>query len=99
MDVRPYGVKAMGREMNAEMCIELYGDSSAAKGTLARQGSGKMKHQGTKQLWLQEKIGKELITYTMIPRSRNHADTLTHHWTISKGERHFRNMNIMTKIS
>ena len=46
------GLRVMAEEMNIELSIEINGDSSAAKGTLARQGSGKIKHLHTKQLWI-----------------------------------------------
>ena len=93
------GVKVMGKELGIEMGIELYGDSSAAKGTLSRQGSGKVKHLETKQLWLQEKIASGLISYHKVPRAWNHADAMTHHWTLVDGDKHFNRMGIRAVIS
>jgi len=88
------GVDVMSKEMGIVLEIELLGDSSAAKGTLSRQGSGKVKHLETKQLWLQEKIASGYIKYTKIPRAKNVADALTHYWTAAEGEKHFKRMGV-----
>jgi len=93
------GVKVMSSEMELHFENVIYGDSSAAKGTLARQGSGKVKHLDTKQLWLQEKIKKNELEYIKIPRSQNLSDALTHHWTVSDGAQHFARMNVETITS
>ena len=93
------GLQIMSREMDIELAMKIYGDSSAAKGTLARQGSGKVKHLDTKQLWLQERIKKNEIEYIKIPRLQNVADALTHYWTIKDGAMHFKRMNLMTLTS
>ena len=62
--------------------LEIYTDSSAARGVVMRTGSGKLKHLSTKQLWIQEHVadGKVLITKT--PREQNPADALTHGWSV-----------------
>ena len=93
------GVKVMAEELDIVLKIELLGDSSAAKGTLARQGSGKIKHLHTKQLWLQEKVHQGEICYEKIPRAINVADALTHHWSNSEGNNHFRRMGVVTLTS
>ena len=89
------GVQVMSEELGISISINMFGDSSAAKGTLSRQGSGKIKHLETKQLWLQEKILSGVISYTKIPRSVNFSDAMTHYWTAPEGEQHFKRMNIM----
>ena len=58
--------------------ITLQTDSSAAKGTMTRRGSGKVKHLTTKQLWIQEAIRLYKITIEKIGRSITSADLLTH---------------------
>ena len=58
--------------------IVLQTDSSAAKGTLTRRGSGKVKHLTTKQLWVQEAIRTYKVKVEKINRSYNSADLLTH---------------------
>ena len=93
------GVQVMSRELDLEYDVKIYGDSSAARGTLARQGSGKIKHLETKQLWLQERIHKEEIEYVKIPREKNMADALTHNWTAHDGDKHFGRMNVKTLTS
>ena len=53
-------------------------DSSAAKGTLTRQGSGKKKHLTTKQLWVHEALRRYTIEVQKVNREVNSADLLTH---------------------
>jgi len=88
------GIQVMASELEINLNIEMYGDSSAAKGTLARQGSGKIKHLSTKQLWLQEKVTSGDIKYHKIPRAKNASDVLTHHWVGPEGSRHFRRRGV-----
>ena len=61
-----------------ELQVELVMDSSAAKGTVTRRGSGKIKHLTSKQLWIQEAIQSYDIKVIKIDRSLNSADLLTH---------------------
>ena len=59
------GVKAQIRH-----CI----DASAAKGTLLRKGSGKLKHLEVRQLWCQYAVEKYNIEVVKIPRKLHLAD-------------------------
>ena len=90
------GVEVMGRELGYELKIDAAGDSSAALGTMSRQGSGKIKHLETKQLWLQEKVLQGKVKYRKIPRAQNVADALTHYWTAGDGAVHFKSMGLRT---
>ena len=54
--------EALGRKVD----LELYGDSTAAKGILMRSGSGSVKHLSTKQLWGQERVEKGEVKVTKI---------------------------------
>ena len=69
-------------------------DSSAAKGTLTRRGSGKIKHLTTKQLWVQEAIRNYGIEVMKIPREINSADLLTHQCQRWDFEGHIKRLNI-----
>ena len=53
-----------------------------------------MKHLGTKQLWMQEKVRVGALRVVKVPRSRNISDALTHFWTKAEGDLHFKHMNI-----
>ena len=93
------GCEGMGLQTIAHdlgWCVELdvLGDSSACKGTLAREGFGKMKHLETRQLWMQEKVKKGALKHVKISRTANMSDALTHAWTTKEGEVHFKRMNI-----
>ena len=71
----------MMEEMGERPALRLQGDSSACKGTLQREGAGKIKHLEVRQLWMQEKIKSGRLIFEKIDRSRNVADTLTKHWS------------------
>ena len=43
----------MNEILNMKMNMELFVDASACRGMLLRQGTGKVKHLTTKQLWVQ----------------------------------------------
>ena len=53
-------------------------DASACRGMFLRQGSGKVKHLTTKQLWVQGAVQSYAIEVCKIPREKNYADALTH---------------------
>jgi len=87
------GLKSAARELGWEVDIHMNGDSSSCKGTLSREGLGKMKHIDTKQLWMQEKIKSGEIKFHKVPRAVNCSDAMTHYWTTSESI-HFKRMNI-----
>ena len=64
--------------------IHIFGDSSAAKGVMMRQGAGRIKHLTLKTLWVQEFVQKGILIPHKIPREENCADLLTHHWTVAE---------------
>ena len=86
-------IKYLMEEMNIEIGLEIFGDSSAAQGTLQRLGIGKVKHLATRQLWLQEHVFKGEVIVKKIGRSSNWADVLTHPWG-TKDEHQFESMSI-----
>ena len=61
--------------------VHLYGDSSAAKGVMMRQGAGRIKHLTLKHLWNQDYVQSGVAVPHKIPRERNPADLFTHYWT------------------
>ena len=85
------GLEQVLRELGLTPEIVLEGDSSACKGTLAREGAGRQKHLEVRQLWLQEHVKSGRVKYRKIPRDINSADCLTKHWG-PEAQVHFRRM-------
>ena len=88
------GLRAMLNGLGIETVLTLQGDSAAAKGTLSREGSGRIKHLEVRQLWLQSWIKNGVIRLLKIPRDSNSADTLTKHWAPSDSLSHFRRVSL-----
>ena len=55
----------------------MFGDSTSSFGIVNRLGSGKVKHIGVKQLWLQQVIREQSISLHHAPTMQNWADMLT----------------------
>ena len=91
------GIYELWREWDQEngFGIILMTDSSAAKGTLTRRGSGKIKHLTTKQLWVQEAIRNYHIEVRKIPRDVNSADLLTHQCNRPDFDEHLNRLHII----
>ena len=87
------GVRNMMIEMNIGLPLQLFTDSSAARGIIQRQGAGRVKHLDIKSLWIQEREKVEDLSTHKIPRLSNWSDLLTHHWTDAEGERYLKGMN------
>ena len=65
-------------EMSLEDNLDVYCDSSSARGISNRDGVGKVKHLTVKHLWSQEQVKKGLLRIFRIPRKQNPSDALTH---------------------
>ena len=50
------GIKGIARDMGLDLSIELFTDSSAAKGIATRKGLSKVQHLETRILWVQDKV-------------------------------------------
>ena len=83
------GLRELLLEMGVQLKLALYGDSTACRGTLMREGAGKVKHLQVRQLWLQQYVRDGILSYEKIDRSRNGADALTKHWSADAHD-HFR---------
>ena len=75
--------------------IKLKTDSSAAKGTITRRGSGKIKHLTAKQLWMQEAVRTYGIDVIKIKREYNSADLFTHQCQRTDFSEHLKRLNII----
>ena len=92
--VESIGARDMLRDLGQTTSIEVRVDSAATKGIAAREGCAKLKHLSCKQLWVQAMVQRKVVTMTKIPRSANHSDVLTHHWTPAEGAAHFPHINL-----
>ena len=73
------GLKGLVKEvLNIDLSVRLNVDASACRGILLRQGSGKVKHLTTKQLWVQGAIQSFGLEVRKVGREFNSADILTH---------------------
>ena len=91
------GIYELWREWDQEngFGIILMTDSSAAKGTMTRRGSGKMKHLTAKQLWIQEAIRNYDIEVVKIERTINSADLLTHQCLRTDFDSHLQRLSVV----
>ena len=93
------GVRELLQELGeSNISLLLQGDSAACRGTVHREGCGRLKHLEVKQLWIQSHIRDGRISFQKIPRSENTADAMTKHWS-AEGRRHFAAMNATLQSS
>ena len=71
-------LKNVLEEMNQQVHLEAFCDSSSARGISNREGVGKVKHLHIKHLWSQERVKNGELTIKRIPRKDNPSDALTH---------------------
>ena len=74
--------------------MEVFLDSSAARGVFQRQGVGRIRHLEVKSLWVQEALQRKLFTLHAVPSSDNTADFGTKALTIER----FHKLRTMLKI-
>ena len=56
------GLQNVGRDLNTELSIHLYIDSSPAMGMVARKGIGRVRHIEVGELWIQDAVKLLKIT-------------------------------------
>ena len=78
------GAIHMSTEFGEHLLLEVMTDSSAARGVVQRAGSGRIKHLQVKQLWCQELESAGEMAIVKLPREKNVADLLTHHFSDSE---------------
>ena len=71
------GMQALLQDLGWEAGVEVWTDSSTAKGVAARRGLGKLRHVELRFLWVQEMIRKGKICLHKVPGEVNVADHLT----------------------
>ena len=70
-------IKALMQDWGAERALEIYSDSSAARGTASRRGLGKLRHVQTRYLWIQERVAENHLRICPIGTKNNLADLCT----------------------
>ena len=73
------GQKELFRNAGLEVPIRIRTDSSAATGTSARQGLGKLRHLECHSLWLQQRLRRKQVELLKVPGESNPADLFTKH--------------------
>ena len=54
--------------------LRVFSDSSAARGMVARSGSGRVKHIETRYLWIQDRVRRRQLTIESVDTSHNTSD-------------------------
>ena len=75
------GIAQLAAGLGRELEIEIFVDSSAALGVVARKGCGKLRHIRVGQLWIQQLAEDEEVIYKKIHGENNPADLFTKHLT------------------
>ena len=71
------GFQSIARDMGVKLNVEVYSDSSAARGMVRRTGIGKVRHIHVQELWVQEALKNEKFVLKAISGATNTADILT----------------------
>ena len=72
------GLKAVYRDLGAPVgLIDLYTDSSGAKGIALRRGLGKLRHVDVHLLWLQFQVNAGVFKINKVDGKNNPADLMT----------------------
>ena len=77
------------RDLGEDIKLIVLEDSSASIGIGSREGTGRIKHLETRQLWIQEKTTSGKLELRKIPRARNFADSMTHNYTATEAQTFF----------
>ena len=90
------GMRSLASDLGMDsdqIFIEVFTDSSAARGIAIRRGLGKVRHIAVCQLWLQDKVNEGEIRVSKMKGTENQADIPTKHVTASTLERHLEGMS------
>ena len=82
------GLQSVGRDLNTELSIHLYTDSSAAMGMVARRGMGRVRHIEVGELWIQDAVRHRKMTVSKVKGEENPLDILTKHVDRGKIQEH-----------
>ena len=73
------GYQSLMRDLGQDLPLRVWTDSSAAMGTCARQGLGKLRHLDTHTLWIQQAVRSKRLQLVKIAGDVNPADIFTKH--------------------
>ncbi len=73
------GYQSLMKDLGQELPLRVWTDSSAAMGTCARQGLGKLRHLDTHTLWVQQAVRSQRMQLLKIAGESNPADLFTKH--------------------
>ena len=73
------GYQSLLKDLDTDVQIRVWTDSSASIGICSRQGLGKLRHIDTHTLWIQQAIRTGRINLKKVLGSENPADLLTKH--------------------
>ena len=73
------GQQALGRDAGFVLPVRVWTDSSAAMGTAARQGLGKLRHLECHSLWVQQRLRRKEFELRKVDGTKNPADLFTKH--------------------
>ena len=82
------GVRAYMADLEFELSLQIFSDSSAAKAFAVRRGLGRQRHVQTRHLWLQERVAATHLTVQKVGTTQNPADILTKAVSRERLERH-----------
>ena len=71
------GMVSLAADLGWRMRLDVWTDSSAAKGICGRKGLGKLRHLETKWLWVQDAVRGGRMRLRKVAGERNPADLLT----------------------
>ena len=89
------GLQSVGRDLGLEHSVNIYTDSSAAMGMVARKGMGRVRHIEVGELWIQDAVKAKLLTVNKVKGEDNPAGILTKHVEHVKTQQHCHFMGLV----
>jgi hypothetical protein len=93
---RALGLRSMLEEVGIGLsgAVELWSDSSAARGFASRKGVGKMRHLEVRHLWLQAEVSGQRVLLRRVAGEANPADLMTKYLGIRDVLKHLESLNL-----
>lgn len=85
-------IRALMEDWGDKPQLEIFSDSSAARGTANRRGLGKLRHVQTRYLWLQERVAENDLKISVIGTKNNLGDLCTKPVSRETCEKHMKTM-------
>ena len=94
---RAKGMQTLGIEIGLkglEGPINLFADASAARSFASRRGLGRMRHIGTRELWLQGEVLEGRVVISKVRGEENPADLMTKYFGMDAIQQHLSRMSV-----